>query len=237
MDTKLSELSIFFPAWNEAPNIASVVKKAAILAPTIAYKWEIIIVDDGSSDNSLAIANKLAKEIMQIRVISHPLNRGYGAALREGLLNARYAYVVFTDGDGQFDFSDVHALLEKIDEYDIVIGYRKRRNDAFSRQIFMNLLKVWDFILFGIRYRDIDCGFKMFKKKAILALLPLRSEGAMITTEILTKAKLKGLTIAEVPVNHYSRKHGEQSGGNFFVIARAILESFILYLDIRNKRY
>lgn len=233
---KLSSLSIFFPVWNEDKNIENVVLAAIPVAQRHAKKWEIIIVDDGSSDKTLEIAKKLSRENKNVRYITHSPNRGYGAALKEGLNNCLYDYVVFTDGDGQFDFSEVGKFIEKIDKSDLVIGYRKIRKDNKIRHILMNLLKIWDFVFFGFHFKDIDCGFKMFSRHALDELLPLRSEGAMITTEILAKANLKKLKITEVEVTHFSRKFGDQSGANIPVVIRAILESLILWWDIRNKR-
>ncbi|HEX8931813.1 MAG TPA: glycosyltransferase family 2 protein [Patescibacteria group bacterium] len=235
---KVPELSIFFPFWNEQDNIEQVVKKAIIVAETIADKWEIIMVDDGSADNTLKMAEKLAKTDNRLKVISHQPNRGYGAALTAGFTHAQYDLVVFTDGDSQFDFAEVTRFLEKLDGADIVIGFRKKRRDRklFKRLLLMNLLKVWDLLLFHFYYRDIDCGFKMFKKEAIEKIMPLRSEGAMITTEILAKAKRKKLKIKEVGVTHYPREKGYQTGANFPVIVRAILESFILWYDLHYGR-
>lgn len=234
---KLPELSLFFPFWNEEENVTPVVTKALDILPTVANKWEIIIVDDGSSDRTLQVAEGLAKKNKHITVVSHTPNRGYGAALKAGLSNAQYDYIVFNDGDGQFDFGEVTKFIEKIPDYDIVIGYRKKRRDNTFRHILMYLLKIWDFVFFGFYFRDIDCGFKMFKGSAVEQLMPLRSEGAMITTEILAKATRKKLKIGQVEVMHYPRKFGDQSGGNIFVIVRAVLESFVLWLDIRNKRF
>ncbi len=233
----ISELSIFFPLWNEEKNIETLVKKTIPIASTIAEKWEIILVDDGSSDNTAKIAKKLIHDNPNVSLISHTPNRGYGAALREGFVHAQYNIVVFTDGDGQFDFSEVTQFIEKIQKSDIVIGVRKKRRDNFMRFVLMSLLKVWDFIFFGFYFRDIDCGFKMFRKEALQKIMPLRCEGAMITTEILAKSIRKKLLIEEVEVNHYPRKYGNQSGGNFAVVIRAILESFILWWDIRNARF
>ena len=239
MAKKLPELSIFFPFWNEEKNVEPVVLKAAEIAPSIADKWEIIIVDDGSDDSTLKIAERLAGNDKNIRVISHQPNRGYGAALKAGFENAKYDYVVFTDGDLQFNFSEVTNLIEKIDDFDIVIGYRTKRRDKkiLKRLLLMNLLKIGDFILFGFHFKDIDCGFKMFKKSAIEAISPLHSEGAMITTEILAKAKRKKLKIAQVGVTHYPREFGVQTGANFPVIVRAVLESLTLWLEIKNRRF
>lgn len=236
LKNKLPELSIFFPFWNEEKNVRQVVEDAIPVAKEVAEEWEILIVDDGSSDRTLEIGKEVARENRNVRVITHSPNRGYGAALREGLTNAKYKYIVFTDGDRQFDFSEVKRLIEKIRGMDIVIGYRKQRQDDFSRHVLMWMLKVWDYIFFRFYFKDIDCGFKMFKKEAVDAIMPLRSEGAMITTEILAKAKQKNLKIAQVEVNHYPRKFGNQSGANIAVVVRAVLESFILWFDIHNKR-
>lgn len=236
MMNKLPELSVFFPFWNEEKNITKVVEDALPIIKEVAGEWEILMIDDGSSDGTNEEAKKLARKYRNVKLISHQPNRGYGAALKSGLTNSRYKYIVFTDGDRQFDFSEVSKFIENIKDSDIVIGYRKTRQDSFIRHILMNMLKLWDFLFFRFYYRDIDCGFKMFRKSAVDELLPLRSEGAMITTEILAKAKQKNLRIKEVEVNHYPRKFGDQSGANFPVLIRAILESFILWFDIHNKR-
>lgn len=229
---KISQISIFFPFWNEEDNIENVVKNAIPIAEKVANKWEIIMVDDGSSDKTLKIAQKLASQNPHLRVVSHMPNRGYGAALKEGFTNARYELIVFTDGDGQFNFRQITKFFEKIDEADIVIGVRKRRIDHPFRHLLMNLLKVWDFIFFGFYFRDIDCGFKMFKKSALDKIMPFSSEGAMITTEILAKAKRANLKIAQVEISHYPRKYGDQSGGNPRVIIRAVRESFSLWWNM-----
>ena len=115
--------------------------------------------------------------------------------MKSGFESAKYKYVVFTDGGGQFDFAEVTKFIDKIETCNIVIGYRKKRKDQFIRHLLMYMLKVWDFIFFRFYYKDIDCGFKMFKKDALDSIMPLRSEGAMITTEILAKAKRKKLKI------------------------------------------
>ena len=233
---KVPELSVFFPFWNEQENVESVVKKAIAVLPKIADKWEIIMIDDGSSDNTLEIAQKLAKQDSRLVAVSHKKNRGYGAALKTGFSEAKYELVVFNDGDGQFDLSEVATFLEKIKNVDMVIGYRKKRLDNPFRHILMNMLKVWDLVLFGFKFKDIDCGFKLFKKDSLGKILPFQSEGAMITTEILAKAKKVHLKIAQVEVNHYPRLYGNQSGGNLRVIVRAVKESLLLWKDI-NLNY
>ena len=229
---KVSEISIFFPFWNEEQNIESVIKKAIPVADSIAEKWEIIMVDDGSSDKTLEIAKKLASSDTRLIVAPHGKNRGYGAALKTGFEKARYELVVFNDGDGQFDFSEVSKFLSKIESADMVIGFRKKRLDNPFRHLLMNLLKIWDFVFFGFHFKDIDCGFKLFKKEALKKISPLTSEGAMITTEILARSKKAKLKILEVEVNHYPRIYGNQGGGNLRVIIRAIKESLFLWKEI-----
>jgi glycosyltransferase involved in cell wall biosynthesis len=236
MEDKLPQLSIFFPFWNEEANVRFVVENAIPTAKEIAKEWEILVIDDGSSDNTYKEGLKLSEEYKNVKVITHSPNRGYGAALREGFEKAKYEYIVFTDGDRQFDFTEAKKFIPIINNADIVIGFRKKRRDSLPRHILMNLLKVWDFIFFRFYFRDIDCGFKMFRKDALTKIMPLRSEGAMITTEILAKAKRKKLRIREVEVNHYPREYGNQTGANVAVVIRAILESFILWFDILNKR-
>ena len=232
---KTPELSIFFPFWNEEKNIRSVVEKAVVVAKKVAKKWEILMIDDGSSDKTPTIGRELERKYNEVKLIRHEPNRGYGAALKEGLTKAKYDLVVFTDGDGQFDFSQVEKFLDKLNGNDMVIGFRSVRRDSLVRHLLMLYLKIHDLVLFGFKFRDIDCGFKLFTKKAIKSIMPLKSEGAMITTEILAKAKRKGLKIVEVSVNHYPRKFGIQSGANLRVLIRALRESLELWQELRKQ--
>jgi glycosyltransferase involved in cell wall biosynthesis len=239
MEKKIKELSIFFPFWNEEKNVKNVTEDAIKVAKSVANKWEILLINDGSSDNTLAVCEEMAALYPQVKVISHTPNRGYGAALKEGFDAAQYEYVVFADGDGQFDFSQVSLLIKAIEKKDLAIGYRKKRRDEkiLIRLLLMYLLKIWDFLLFRFLVKDIDCGFKLFKREALDKIMPFRSEGAMITTEILAKAKARKLKLAQVGVDHYPRKHGEQSGANVQVIIRALFESLILWWDIKNNKF
>ncbi len=236
---KINELSIFFPFWNEEENIEKVIENAKKIASGVAAKWEIIMVDDGSTDRTLQIARRLAEKDKQLQVVSHQPNRGYGAAITAGFTHAKYQYIVFTDGDLQFDFSEITKFIDKIEKADIVIGYREQRKDKnlFKRLLLMYLLKIGDLLLFQFSFKDIDCAFKMFRREALEQLLPLRSEGAMVSTEILAKAVKKKMKIVEVGVTHYPRIKGHQSGANFPVIVRAVLESFILWWDLKNGRF
>ncbi len=235
---KLKSLSVFFPFWNEEKNVERVVTSALGVIDDLALKWEIIIIDDGSTDKTLKVAETFALKNKNVRVITHQPNRGYGAALKAGFENSQYDYILFTDGDGQFDFAESVRFVEAINNADMVIGFRKKRRDhnIAKRLLLMSLLKVWDWLLFRFHFKDIDCGFKMFTRHALEEISPLRSEGAMITTEILAKATRKKLKITEIGVEHYQRQFGMQTGANLPVIVRAVLESLILWWDIRNRR-
>ena len=140
---------------------------------------------------------------------------------------------------GQFEFSEIDRFFEKQKQTgaDLVIGYYKKRQVSKTKIITSRLWEALVYVMFRLHVRDIDCGFKMFNIKAVEAMSPLRSEGAMISTEILVKAKRKKLKISEVGVNHYPREFGEQNGSNLAVITRAVLESLILWWDIRNGRF
>lgn len=232
---KVAELSIFFPFWNEEKNIRSVVEKAVVVAKKVAKKWEILMIDDGSTDKTAVIGRELERKYNEVKLISYTPNRGYGSALKTGLTKSKYELVVFTDGDGQFDFVQVEKFLEKLDGNDMVIGFRSVRKDSLVRHILMLYLKVHDLVLFGFKFQDIDCGFKLFTKKALKSILPLKSEGAMITTEILARARKNGLKIVEVGVNHYPREFGVQSGANFRVLFRALKESFELWRELSQQ--
>ena len=234
---KVKSLSIFFPFWNEEKNIERVVEKAIPVAKDVSQKWEILMVDDGSTDTTPEKAKKLEQNHKNVHTVALHPNRGYGAALRAGFDKAKYEYVVFTDGDLQFDFAEVTRFIEKIGSADLVIGYRQKRQDTVMRHVLMIMHRMWVFVFFGFYVKDIDCGFKLFRRSAIEMIMPLRSEGAMITTEILAKAKAKKLRIAQVPITHYPRKYGTPSGANLSVIVRAMLETFILAWDIKNRRF
>lgn len=231
---KIDSLSVFFPAYNEAENITATVEKAIRVLDGLDLKqYEVIIVDDGSKDDTGKIADNLASGNNNIRVIHQP-NGGYGAALQTGFYNAKYPWVVFTDSDGQFDFSEVTKLLEKIDEVDVVIGYRINRQDPLLRRLFGWGWTLLANVLLGIRTRDVDCAFKLIKKEVIDSIPHLKSQrGGMISPELLAKARKKGFKIAEVGVHHYPRSFGHQTGADFKVIFKSFGDLFKLWWQLQ----
>jgi len=230
---KLSELSVFFPAYNEEKNIKETVLRAAKILPKIASKYEIIIVDDGSTDKTGEIAERLAKEKEFVKVVHHRPNRGYGAALKSGFSESRYSWVAFSDADGQFDFSEIEKFLPLTRKADLILGYRIQRADSPTRRFGTF---VWFFltrILLGLNVRDYSCGFKLIKKRVFEEVQPLTAEEKVTQIELLVKARRLGFKFAEVGVSHHPRKFGQQTGANIKVVARSFLDLFRLWQKIK----
>lgn len=234
---KVNELSVFFPCINEEGNVRTIVNNAIQVLEQLRLKYEIIIVNDGSSDNTGGVARQLIKENPNIRVIDHPKNLGYGEALKSGFYNARYNTVVYTDGDGQFDFSEVTKFLEKIDTHDVVIGYRLKRQDSFIRKFFGKGWRLTLLTFFRITLKDVDCGFKMVRKEVLEKIPHLESSrGAMINAELVIKAKKAGFRIAQVGVAHYPRLSGRPTGANIKVIIKSYLDLIRLWWKLKDNK-
>ncbi|MCM8774754.1 MAG: glycosyltransferase family 2 protein [Candidatus Omnitrophica bacterium] len=227
---QLAEISAFFPAYNEERNLSRMVTALRQVLSEVSRRYEIIIVDDGSADGTKALAEKLALQYPEVRVVHHPKNLGYGAAIRSGIRASRYSVIFFTDGDCQFDVREICQLLPHIHSYDIVTGYRQKRADPFARWLYSRGWNLAIRLLLGVKVKDLNCAFKMFKAEGVKTL-PLKSTGALINAEILYYAQKKGLHVCEVPVRHYPRPAGNQTGGNPRVILRAFRELFQLLLN------
>jgi len=234
---KVKELSVFFPAYNEEVALRETIEKADKILQKIAEEYEILIVNDGSQDKTGVIADKLAQGNKLIRVIHHPQNRGYGAALKSGFYKAKYPWIVFTDADGQFDFKEITKFFEAQEKTgaDLVIGYYLKREVPFYRILASkNLWELPVFLLFGLRVRDIDCGFKLIRKEVIEKIPKLEAErGPFITTEFLVKAKKAGFKIAEIGVHHYPRKAGQATGTSLKVIFSAYSDLIRLWKKVK----
>lgn len=222
---KLSSVSLVFPAYNEAENIEAAVEAGRNALGKYAERLEILVVNDGSADRTGEIIDRLAREQGDVVPIHHPQNRGYGAAVCSGFYRASCDYVFFSDSDLQFDLEEFGRLAEWIDRYDIVSGYREHRADPWNRR-----LNAWAWgrlvrFLLGVKARDIDCAFKLFRRK-VFDTIKLDSAGAMVNTELLALAAKYGFTFKEVPVSHYPRVRGQQTGANLRVILKAFRELF-----------
>jgi glycosyltransferase involved in cell wall biosynthesis len=226
-------LSVIFPAFNEEANIRHTVESARLVLPKLAQTWEIILVNDGSEDETSSLCDELAEQYPEVWAIHHTDNRGYGAALKSGILAARHDYIFFTDSDGQFDLQELENLIEWAGHYEIVTGYRAKRQDPPHR-----LINAWGWrtlvrMVLGVKVRDIDCAFKIFQR-SVFDRVQIRSVGAMVNTEILAQAQSFGMRIHEVKVSHYPRRHGKPSGANLRVIAKAFRELFRLWGQLRH---
>src|SRR3989338_1948998 len=233
----LKKISVFFPTFNEEGNIEVTVKKAVKVLQDLNLEYEIIIVNDGSKDKTGQIADGLARTNSHIRVIHHPKNLGYGEALKSGFYNAKYDTIVYTDGDGQFDFAEVTRFLEKTEDYDLIIGYRLKRQDPFFRIIFKIGWGLSVFTFFRLALKYIDCGFKMVKRKVLQKIPHLKSHrGAMINAEIVIKAKKAGFKIGQVGVTHYPRLSGKPTGASLNVIFKSYIDLVKLWWNLKEQK-
>lgn len=218
----IQELSVFFPCYNEEANIEATINKAIPIIKKTAKDWEIVIVNDGSKDKTGLLAEKLVKKYgSNLKVINHPVNRGYGAAFKSGLYASRYKWIAFTDADGQFDFSEIDKLIQtqQKTQSDLVIGYYLKRQVPLVRILGSSVWQFAVWLLFGLKVRDIDCGFKLISKRIPDTIPKLEAErGPFINSEFLIKSKRFGFKIVEIGVHHYPRTAGKATGAALNVI-------------------
>jgi glycosyltransferase involved in cell wall biosynthesis len=228
----VNELSVFLPSFNEGQTIKDVVLNTRNVLQKVARRWEIIVVNDGSRDDTKKIVMALEKEDSRIRLINHNENKGYGASFKTGLYNSKYEWISFIDSDGQFDFSEITNFLDKQKSTgaDLVIGYYKKRQVSKFKIITSKIWELAILILFGLKVHDIDCGFKLISKAVVEKIPHLESErGAFISSEFLIKARRAGFKIAEVPVTHYPRVTGVGTGRNLNVIIKSFIDLLRLW--------
>jgi glycosyltransferase involved in cell wall biosynthesis len=216
----MRDLSIFLPAYNEEDNVERAVTSVSAVAQKLGRTYEIIVVNDGSADRTGQIVRDMMAHVPELRLVEHYPNRGYGGALKAGFAAAEGNLIVFTPADNQFDFREVNRLLAQADGVHIVTGYRADRQDNFVRKLNAFGWNMLVRLLFGYLCRDIDCGFKLIRRE-VLDHVNLVSDGAMIDTELLAGARLRGFRIAEVPVTHLPRLGGAATGASPRVILRA----------------
>ena len=195
----LQELSLFFPCHNEAENLEALVADALAALPALAATYEVILVDDGSRDDTAGVAERLVQRHGgAVRLVRHDVNRGYGGALRSGFAAARYQYLAYTDGDRQFRVADLARLVAGAETTGapVVIGYRLRRADPPLRLIYATLYRVANRIWFGLRVRDVDCAAKLFRRDALRGI-SVHSDGAFFSAELLIRLRLAGVAISD----------------------------------------
>jgi len=229
-DAKRLRVSVVLPTFDEEPNLRQAVEEVTAAAERLFLDHEVLIVDDGSTDGTRAVAQALAEHDPRVRVLVHPRNLGYGEAVRTGFLASRLDHVFMTDSDLQFDAREVELLLPFAGRVDVVAGYRLNRCDPPTRRALGYAWNILIRALFYVPVRDIDCAFKLFDRR-VLETIDLQSVGAMINTELMVKLARRGASVVEVGVHHRPRRAGEARGASPRVIATAFRE----LLHIRRR--
>lgn len=232
-------LSIFFPAYNDSGTIASLVITAIQTARSLTPDFEVIVVNDGSADNTAAVADELARQYPQLKVVHHPANRGYGGALRTGFATASKDVIFYTDGDAQYDPGEMAVLWAAMGPgVDLVNGYKISRSDPVHRILIGRIYHYTVKLLFGLEVRDVDCDFRMMRK-SIFDRVRLEKNSGVICLEMMKKIQDAGFHIAEVPVHHYHRTHGKSQFFNFkriFVTAVDVARLWYELVVLRRHR-
>lgn len=220
---KLSSISFFCPAYHDEKNLPVLISYVSEFLKEITDTFEIIIVEDGSPDKTGEVADALAKEFPNVQVIHHPKNLGYGVTLRDGYLAAKYDYVMYTDGDNQYDVREFLPYLHLLETNDVLSGYVTQKALSFRRKVQSEVYNWLVRILFFVWFRDINCAMKIFKRK-FLDSISIKSSSCFIDAEMIIKAKNGGFKIAQFPVTHFSRTEGLASGSKASVIVSTIAE-------------
>ncbi len=229
-------LSIFFPAYNDSGTIASLVITALRTARKLTPDHEVIVVNDGSADNTAEILDELARTYPAVRIVHHEQNRGYGGALRTGFATATRELVFYTDGDGQYDPSEMEVLWRRFDAgVDLVNGYKISRSDPLHRIVIGRIYHHTVKILFGLKVRDVDCDFRLMRR-SIFDTVHLEKNSGVICLEIMKKITDGGFRIVEVPVHHYHRAHGKSQFFNFRRLFRTAIDVFKLWFALVVRR-
>lgn len=236
MSAKIASLSAVFPAYNDGGSIASMIAAADIACRALTDDFEIIVVNDGSSDYTADILNEMQKRYPKLRVIAHERNRGYGGALRSGFAAARKQWVFYTDGDAQYNPLELSLLARMVEDgAQLVNGYKVSRHDSLARIVIGRAYHYFVKFLFRIRIRDVDCDFRLIPRE-ILQRVELKSDSGAICLELVKKIEDAGHVFAETPVNHYSRKYGVSQ---FFVpwrVLRTLKQIATLYWRLMIKK-
>ncbi|HEV8340004.1 MAG TPA: glycosyltransferase family 2 protein [bacterium] len=228
-------ISAVLPAYNEAANLERTVTGLAPELARVSGGWEILVVDDGSTDGTAAVAQRLTGEQWGVSLLRHPRNLGYGAALRTGFAAARHEWILLFDADGQFLPTEVERLVAAADSADLVAGIRAQRADPWHRRSYARIWRALMWVVLGVWIADLNCGFKLMRTD-LIRRLDLRAGGALISAELLAKAARAGARLVEVPVSHIPRAHGTQTGGSLRVLLRAYWELLRLGWQIRHFR-
>ena len=202
------ELSVVLPAYNEQESLPTVVEEALAALEPLVDDFELIVVDDGSTDGTNALLRELVAANPRVRGLVHEANRGYGAAIKTGFEAARSELIFYTDADNQFDVSDLAHFIPLIDEYDVIVGFRVYRYDTVVRSMLSWVYNLLVRVLFRVRVRDVDCAFKLFRRE-VLDAITIESDDFFVDAELVAKARRWNFRLLEKGVRHYPRLAGE----------------------------
>jgi glycosyltransferase involved in cell wall biosynthesis len=229
----MASISLVLPAYNEADNIEPVIAEATPALASITDDYEIIVVDDGSRDETAAVARRAADLDAHVRLVQHPVNQGFGASVFSGFISAAKDWILYTDADRQFVLSELDRFVPFMDRADLIAGFRAPRRDPFLRVLYGKGWSMLCTLLFGYTVRDVDCGFKLLRRAMVDELAKqVASRGATFSIEWLVRAKRAGYRFAELPVSHRPRVAGSQTGANIKVITRAFRELWRLRVQL-----
>jgi glycosyltransferase involved in cell wall biosynthesis len=234
--TRKPGLTVFFPAYNDSGTIASLVITALQTARTLTPDFEVIVIDDGSADATGQIADELARTYPEVKVVHHERNRGYGGALQSGFKAATHDLVFYTDGDAQYDPSEMTRLWNALDDgVDLVNGYKISRSDPVHRIVIGRVYHHTVKLLFGLNVRDVDCDFRLLRR-SIFDQVSLEKTSGVICLEMMKKIQDAGFRIAEVPVHHYHRAHGKSQFFNFRRLFKTAIDVAKLWVALVVRR-
>ena len=229
-------LSLVLPCFNEEENIAATVEDVARWMQEHVSDWEIIVVDDGSKDESANILKQLQQQYPQLHVVTHKENQGYGLAIVSGLDTAQKDVIGFMDSDRQFHIEDIAMLLAHIDAFAFVAGRRKKRADTLIRNLFGKILGLMTFLVFGLWLRDVNCGMKVFRREIWPKIRPQYSVEKLFNTELFLNLRHKKIDWKQISVPHYPRIAGTPTGASPRVILRMFWEYWVLRVNLRGGR-
>ena len=232
---KPAGLSVFFPAYNDSGTIASMVIRTVQTASKLTPDFEVIVVDDGSADGTADIADELARTYPQVRAVHHPINRDYGAALQTGFRSATKELIFYTDGDAQYDPTELTLLWERIGDADLVNGYKISRADPVHRIFIGRMYHHIVSLMFGLTLRDVDCDFRLMRR-TIFERINLEKTSGIICVEMMKKIQDAGFRIVEVPVHHFHRAYGTSQFFNFRRLARVARDLMLLWYALVVRR-